>query len=225
MGVTPEELAELYPRLYHMAEADSWESITRHGLLSTSALLDLFEINGEERLNIELRKRVRSHEIRHRNHGRAVVRDQKPIIESKLQASLKDCTLEEWYRLLNGRVFFWLTKERLDTLLSAKAYREKPHTVLTLDTRSLASDYAGSITLSPMNSGNTLPIAHPRGTATFSRMRDYPFQERVKRGPYYTVVELAVEGGVPNVANYTIRVDSMVSKGGKVSVLRRIFTR
>ena len=225
MGVTPEELAELYPRLYHMAEADSWESITRHGLLSTSALLDLFEINGEERLNIELRKRVRSHEIRHRNHGRAVVRDQKPIIESKLQASLKDCSLEEWYRLLNGRVFFWLTKERLNTLLSAKAYREKPHTVLTLDTRSLASDYAGSITLSPMNSGNTLPIAHPRGTATFSRMQDYPFQERVKRGPYYTVVELAVEGGVPNIANYTIRVDSMVSKGGKVTVLRRIFTR
>jgi hypothetical protein len=32
MGVIPEELAELYPRLYHMAEADSWESVARHGL-------------------------------------------------------------------------------------------------------------------------------------------------------------------------------------------------
>jgi hypothetical protein len=224
MGVTPEELAELYPRLYHMAEADSWESIAKHGLLSTSALLDLFGINGEERQNIELRRRGRSQEIKHAVHGRVVVRDQKPIIESKLKASLQDCTLEEWYRLLNGRVFFWLTKERLNTLLSAKEYREKPHTVLTLDTRSLAKDYARSITLSPMNSGNTLPIAHPRGKATFSRMQDYPFRQRLKRGPYYTVVELAVEGGVPDLVNYTIRVDSMVSKGGRVTVLRRIFT-
>ena len=190
-----------------MAEADSWESIARHGLLSTSALLDLFGINGEERQQIELRRRARSHQIEHAMHGRAVVRDQKPIIESKLQASLQDCTLEEWYRLLNGRVFFWLTKERLNTLLSAKEYREKPHTVLTLDTRSLARDYARSITLSPMNSGNTLPIAHPRGTATFSRMQDYPFQQRLKRGPYYTVVELAVADGIPDIVNYTIRVD------------------
>jgi hypothetical protein len=225
MGVTPKELAELYPCLYHMAESDSWKSITRHGLLSTSALLDLFGINGDERQNIELRRRGRSHEIKHAVHGRVVVRDQKPIIESKLQASLRDCTLEEWYRLLNGRVFFWLTKERLNTLLSAKEYREKPHAVLTVDTRSLAKDYASSITLSPMNSGNTLPIAHPRGMTTFSRLQDYPFQQRLKRGPYYTVVELAVEGGVPDIVKYTIRVDSMVSKGGRVTVSRRIFTR
>jgi hypothetical protein len=51
------------------------------------------------------------------------------------------------------------------------------------------------------------------------------FQQRLKRGPYYTVVELAVEGGVPDIVKYTIRVDSMVSKGGRVTVSRRIFTR
>jgi hypothetical protein len=225
MGVTPEELSELYPRLYHMAEADSWESIMRFGLLSTSALLDRFGIDGDERQNIELLRRGRSYEISHPAHGRVVIRDQKPIIESKLHAALQNCTLEEWYKLLNGRVFFWLTKERLSTLLSARQYRDKPHTVLTLDTRSLAKDYVNSITLSPMNSGNTLPIAHPRGRATFSRMQDYPFQERLKRGPYYTVVELAVEVGVPDIVKYTIRVDSMVSKNGRISLLRKIFTR
>lgn len=222
MGVTPEELAQLYPRLYHMAEADSWTSIAKYGLLSTSALLDLFEIKGEERENIESRRRERSYEITHPEHGRAIVRDQKPIVESKLQASLQDCTLEEWYRLLNGRVFFWLTEERLNTLLSAKEYREKPHTVLTLDTQSLARDYAKSITLSPMNSGNTLPIAHPRGTATFSRVQDYPFTERLKRGQYYTVVELAVEGGVPDIVEYTTRVDSRLSKDSRVSIVKTI---
>ena len=38
MGVTAEELAEAYPLLYHMADARSWDSIRKHGLLSTSAL-------------------------------------------------------------------------------------------------------------------------------------------------------------------------------------------
>jgi hypothetical protein len=225
MGVTPKELAELYPRLYHMAEVGSWENIVKHGLLSTSALLDLFEINVEERRNIESQRRERSYEIKHAVHGRAVIRDQKPIIESKLQTSLQDCTLEEWYELLNGRVFFWLIKERLNTLLSAREYRGKPHLVLTLDTRTLAEHYIESITLSPMNTGNTLPFAHPRGKATFSRMQDYPYQERLKRGPYYTVVELAVEGGVYDIARYTICVDLMMSKEGRVVTLQRIFTR
>ena len=39
-----ERLISRYPTLYHMAEDGSWESIQRHGLLSTSALLDRFEI-------------------------------------------------------------------------------------------------------------------------------------------------------------------------------------
>jgi len=119
MGVTPEKLAELYPRLYHMAEPDSWESIRDLGLLSTSSLLDRFGITGEIRRTIE-RRRDRSHQIKHEKYGRAVIRDQLPIIESKLRASLQDCSPEEWYAFLNGRVFFWLCEERLHVLLGAK---------------------------------------------------------------------------------------------------------
>jgi hypothetical protein len=225
MGVTPTELAEYYPVLYHMAEADSWESISKHGLLSTSALLTLFEVDGRTRQEIEGSKRARSIEVRHATIGRAVIRDQKPIVESKLQASLLDCSVEEWYRLLNSRVFFWLTKERLATLLSAREYRNKPHTILTLETLPLVKDHEASITLSPMNSGNTLPIAHPRGLKTFSKIKDYPFTERLKRGPYYTVVELAVEGGVKNVVDYTIRVDVMISDGEGIRTIRTLYTR
>jgi hypothetical protein len=225
VGVTPDELAKLYPRLYHMAEPDSWESICKYGLLSTSSLLTLFGINGAARQEIEACRRSNSYEITDAEHGRAVIRDQKPIIESKLKAALQDCTLEEWYVLLNSRVFFWLTEERLNVLLSAREYRDKPHTVLTLETLAIARDYQPSITLSPMNSGNTLPIAHPRGVASFSRMADYPFQERLKRGPYYTVVELAVEGGVPDVVNHTIRVDTKVSSGNRVTIVETLYAR
>jgi hypothetical protein len=225
MGVTPEKLAELYPRLYHMAEPDSWESIRDLGLLSTSSLLDRFGITGEIRRTIELCRRDRSHQIKHEKYGRAVIRDQLPIIESKLRASLQDCSPEEWYAFLNGRVFFWLCEERLRVLLGAKTYRNKIHRVLTLETLPLAQDYIHSIMLSPMNSGNTLPIAQPRGLTTLKSMNDYPFEQRLRLGPYYTVVELAVEGGIPNILDYTIQVDEMVSDGSNVTKSRAIFKR
>jgi hypothetical protein len=225
MGVTPKELAILYPCLYHMAEPGSWESIRRHGLLSTSSLLSLFEITGDERRKIEACKRKESREIAHSIYGRAVIRDQKPIIESKLEVALHGCTLAEWYGLLNRRVFFWLTLERLTALLSAKEYRNKPHIVLTLETLPLVSSYESSITLSPMNSGNTLPIAHPRGPYTFKRMEGYPFQERLKKGPYYTVVELAVDNGISDIADYTLLVQTMVSDGTTSTSVETLYSR
>ena len=48
-----ERFSDRYPRLYHMAESGSWCSVREHGLLSTSALLDLFEISGSKRREIE----------------------------------------------------------------------------------------------------------------------------------------------------------------------------
>ena len=182
MGVSKEELCAAYPNLYHMAHLDSWGGILKHGLLSTSALMTLFGIEGDDRKRIELRKREEGVEISHPDHGRAFIRDQKPIIESKLKDALEDCSIEDWYRLLNSLVFFWLNKDRLATLLSAKAYRDNPHLVLTLETLPLVRDYEHRIMLSPMNSGNTLPIAHKRGTKTFKSMRDYPFADDLPPG-------------------------------------------
>lgn len=224
MGVTPEELSQTYPRLYHMADAQSWESIQKHGLLSTSSLLDLFGVKGREREDIESRRRPESVPIVHEKHGRAVVRDNKPIIESKLRTALKNCTLEEWYRLLNKFVFFWLTPERLQTLLCARAYRDHPHAVLTVETLPFVRKYEQRIVLSPMNSGNTQPIAHERSPETFKKMRDYPFQERAQRGHYYQVVELAVEAGA-DVTESVLSVDLMQCTGDGVKVLQNIYRR
>lgn len=224
MGVTPEELAQTYPRLYHMADAQSWESIQKHGLLSTSSLLDLFEVKGHEREEIEIRRRPESVPIVHKKYGRAVVRGNNPIIESKLRAALKGCTLEQWYRLLNKHAFFWLTPERLKTLLCARAYRDDPHAVLTLDTLPFLRRYEERIVLSPMNSGNTQPIAHERSPGTFKKMRDYPFHERAHRGDYYQVVELAVEGGA-DVTESVLSVDLMQCTKDGMRVLRNIHHR
>ena len=134
--MTPDEFIGHYPKLYHMAELGTWESIRKHGLLSTTALLDLFEISGEERRQIEEQRRSQCITIRHPKHGAAVIRDQKPLSDGKLRQCLRDgLTPTDWYRILNGMVFFWATKDRLEALLSGRAYRERPHTILTIDSQ------------------------------------------------------------------------------------------
>jgi len=104
--MTKEELILHYPRLSHMAEDGSWESIKRFGLLSTTALLDLFEIDGSRRTAIESQRRPDSVPIRHCRHGTAVIRDQKPMNDSALIGCLEGMTTSAWYQLLNGKVFF-----------------------------------------------------------------------------------------------------------------------
>lgn len=209
MGVTPQELAEEYPRLYHMADGSSWEGIQRHGLLSTESLLDLFEVPAESRPSILDAQRTQSVTIKHPTHGQAIIRDQKPLNRAKLESCLKGCSFQQWLKMLNSRVFFWLCKERLQTLMCAREYCSQTHVVLILDTLRLATDFQQRITLAPMNTGNTRPFAHERSLSTFSRMPDYPFEERLRRGPYYRVVELAVEGGVPNIMDYIVEAAEM----------------
>ncbi len=55
-----DDLIRTFPRVHHMAHADSWDEIRRHGLLSTTALLDLFEIQEPERARIRSRRRPES---------------------------------------------------------------------------------------------------------------------------------------------------------------------
>ncbi len=131
MGVTPVELAKHYPRLYHMADGTSWGGVQRYGLLSTEALLNLFEVPTVDRPAILEAQRTHSVTIEHPVHGRAVIRDQKPLNRSKLEACLKDCSFHEWLKMLNSRVFFWLCEERLLTLMCAREYCNQTHVVLS----------------------------------------------------------------------------------------------
>jgi hypothetical protein len=192
-----------------MAEQGTWPSIKSHGLLSTSALLDLYGINGEERRRIETCRRAESVTIRHHKYGSAVIRDQKPMSDSALLKCLDGMTPTQWYRLLNKRVFFWVTPERALGLLSARAYRDHQHTVLTIDTAKLLDHHLKRVTLSPINSGSTVYKPQPRGRDTFSTLAKYPFDEwqEKRRSAIKAVVELAVDYDVPNIDELVLRVE------------------
>ncbi|MBA4114897.1 MAG: hypothetical protein H0X71_00310 [Rubrobacter sp.] len=194
-----QRLISRYPTLYHMAEDGSWESIRRHGLLSTSALLDRFEVEGEERFTIESARRPEIVRLEHPKHGTALVRDNKPMQEKALERCLVEMTPREWYEHLNRRVFFWVEWKRLLKLLGARAYRDRPHLVLEVDTAELLRRHAEKATLSPINSGATFAMnPAPRGTDTFRRIADHPEGK--------PVVELSVDYAVPDVADFVLSV-------------------
>jgi hypothetical protein len=208
MPITAEQFSTHYPRLFHMAEEGVWPSVEKHGLLSTTALLDLFEKDGDLRRRIETEHRPESIIIRHATHGAAVIRDQKPMREGSLRTCLRGMTPQEWYAMLNGRVFFWVTEARVQTLLLAKAYRDRTHTVITVDTRRFLAKYAEQILLSPINSGSTIYNPQPRGAQTFRPMAEYPFAERRRmRGIHNAVAEAVVTYAVPDLRNFTLRVE------------------
>jgi hypothetical protein len=205
--LTDDYLAHRWPRLYHMAEAGSWTSIETRGLLSTSALLDLFEITGTQRDTIEAARRPDSIEITHPDHGSAWIRDNKPINETVLRRTLVGMSEPAWYRSLNGRVFFWLTERRLDRLRGAPPYRDREHDILTIDTRRLLEAHAREVELAHLNTGAVHAGAkYPRGTGTFRSISEYPWLERVRVAGSEPIVELTVPYAVRDIRDLVIDV-------------------
>lgn len=202
----------LYPNLYHMAHEDAWESIQRHGLLSTTSILNLWQVEGRKRCVIEGEVRKSAVNLDHPRYGKVVIRDQKPMHEQRLRKALTDCTPQQWCQLLNRKVFFWPSEERLGRHMSARQNRGKRHLVLTVDSYRPTTTYEEKITLCALNSGNTIPFAQKRGTHSLIPMRDYPFTERLAHGPYYTIVEVAVDVAVPDILNFVTSGDYMRMK-------------
>ena len=195
--MTPEQLIRQYPQLYHMAELSSWPSIQQHGLLSASALLDLFEIQGAERIQLESRWRPESVHLNHPKYGSAVIRDQLPMPENKLSTLLTGATTREWYELINRKTFFWVDPQRLLWMLRAPPYRNKTHSVLTVRTEALLDRHLEMVTLSDQNSGS-LHSGKIRGPDTFKQVSAYGSR---------WIAELAVDYSVPDVADFTMRVE------------------
>ncbi|KQO49403.1 hypothetical protein ASF24_09685 [Methylobacterium sp. Leaf86] len=209
--MTPDKLVAKYPRLWHMAHDGSWPSIEEHGLRCTSSLLDLYEVDGAARVALERRHRPVSVPIRRPGLPGAVVRDQIPMSDKALTRCLDDeLTPADWYAILNARVFFWPTRERLSTLLNADTYRDDPQTVLTIDTKSLVDAYADKLQLSAINSGSTIMNPARRGKLTFAHIGEFPLEEKRKRPRSDPpVAEVVVPDCVSSMRDHVLTVHRM----------------
>ena len=225
MPIDSAEISARYPVLFHMATYGSWASIQKPGLLSSSSLVKLFELPESEKQQLLEAQRREGVKIRHAAHGTATLRDQKPLSQKSLDRCLIDCDAQTWYRMLNERVFFWLSRDRLKTLMSAAEYVNRPHTVLHIDTASLLAEYTHRVELAAMNTGNTRPFAHPRGTATFRSLAEYPYEARRKHPDYSAIVELTVLEGVPDLSRFVLQVEHAAQREGTYQVEEVLFKR
>jgi hypothetical protein len=215
MGMaTADKIIERYPTLYHLTHVDNIESIMKLELWSTSALLDLFGIEWNDRQKIEECNRRELVPIAHATYGQAILRDQKPMDDRGLLRALRDgLTPVEWYRLVNSHVFFWVDEARVRRLLTARAYRHHRHALITADTRELLVRHAANVVLSPINTGATKPMPHPRGHDCFVPIDLYPYEDwSTKRRGRDPVVEVAVRGAVKDVMELA-RTMSVVGRG------------
>jgi hypothetical protein len=148
--------------LFHLAEADNLGSILKHGLMSTERLVGMTHISEPERKAI-----LRGHRPGNvRLSEDVLIRDQRPMPPTALAKALDD-DLEpaDWYALLNGFVFFWLDRERMDR--QRRACGSRPQVVLTFDASALLDRFGNEAFVSPINSGNARRKAARRGRDTF----------------------------------------------------------
>lgn len=211
------DLVRLYPTLFHTAADGRWLSIHEHGLLSTEAVLQKWEVDEARRRELLTTVRSESTAIEHPVLGSAVVRDQGPIHEPSLRECLTDLTVEQWLQKLNERVFFFLQRGQVDGLVGARRYRDTPSLVLIIDTASLVAAHEERIELCRINSGFAQRHSKsPRGSDTFMSIADYPHPHRAEpgRADRPDVKELTVLGGVPDIGRHVRSVQRVV--GGEV---------
>ena len=199
-----------HSRIYHMTEASNWTSIRHHGLLSTSRLLNLAGLDGDERYDLERRQRLRARQL---SNG-AVIRDQLPVSPAALERCLASGLVpEDWYVELNRRAFFWLDPRRLNR--QRRACGSSPQIVLTVDAHCLLSRYARRAALTPINTGNARRSPARRGRETFvpfDKWRESGWSweaaalQTPLRSPSHPPVELAIADGVEDVLDFVVDV-------------------
>jgi hypothetical protein len=221
--MTEADLIAIFPRLFHVTDGGAWPSIQARGLLSTSALLDLYGVTEHARSALESERRAKGMILKRLGWPDVLVRDQSPMSDRALVGCLTDgMRPREWYRLLNGRVFFWTSERRLQRLLTARAGRDVAQLELTVDTRSIVERYRDRILLAGMNTGSTIRRPLPRGPQTFLPIAHFPYAERRRtRSAPDALVELTVAHAVQDVMNHLIAAD-LVGPEGRVEVWRRL---
>ena len=219
--MTESEFLRYFPALYHITEVDSWTSILEHGLESTTAILDRFGVSGRERTEVETCRRDTSVLLRHEGYPEVRLSDHRPINLKLLARCLGGMSSSDWFRLLNGRVFFWPNGDRLKRHLKARLGGGRDQAVLEFDSAAILDRCGDDVRLSSLNSGCTRP-PRPRGEGTFVRLADYPFDElRARRGPTKSIAEVTVLRRVDSVESLASRIQIHGVNGTRTTVWAR----
>jgi hypothetical protein len=218
--MTPQELAQLHPCLYHVAAEGALGSIWKMGLLPTAELLQKFDVGHQQFQTLTQSRRANAVKITHAKFGDVEINDNVPLTESALSKCLDDnLAPADWLQMLNKRVFFFPEEDSARSLSRARLNLHRKKTVVVVDTLRLAESYAENMEICPINSGSTIRKPARRGLATFSPLLKYSYSEwRGLRGQRDQIKEVIVTCGIPDVKNFAI--DAFEVQAG--ATLRRL---
>jgi len=189
--------------VYHLTYADNAASIARDGLHPAAALLKEAGV-AESEANAFRRAAITL-------PGGAVLRNQRPMPPNALSRCLDSpLTPEDWYALVNSRVFFWLDQDRLSRHRTVG--RASPQICYAVSTARLLERYAAFVELSPFNSGSALRRAAGRGRRTFVPLADWTqrgwkseaLPGAAPRPPSHQPAELTVRCSIPDFLSLVI---------------------
>jgi len=189
-----------------MLDAGNFPSIRESGLLSASRLID--EAGGSSR------PASRSHRPESQRLASGVlIRNQKPMPPAALARCLQNgLAPEDWFELLNSKVFFWLEAGRLNR--QRRACGTSPQIVLTVDAARLLARYGAQATVTPINTGNAMRAAAPRNLTTFVPYQRWiedgwvheKLERTATRASNHKPVELTIDDAVPDIMDYVTAV-------------------
>lgn len=154
------EFQKKRPCLYHLTSNKNLTNISSGKLLfSTKQIVKLTKTSDEI-----LRKKRTNHITIGDGETTFDIRDQRPISEKLLRGCLLDgMTLEEYYELLNERVFWWPTLDRLSRHFNKYAF-EKPK-IICVKTSELFEVNPDNVEFSRLNSGALRANSYLNGKA------------------------------------------------------------
>jgi hypothetical protein len=192
--------------VYHLVDASNWTSVQNQGLMSAQRLMHACGVteDGASRCYRPTSRRLASG---------VLIRDQRPMPPKVLQRCLKSGLMpEDWFELLNSKVFFWLAPARLNR--QRLACRPSPQIALVVDASRLLMKYGALAAVTPINTGNAFRSPVPRNLTTFVPYERwlvdawaYEAIPGIRRRPnHHRPVELTIGEAVPDIMDYVIAV-------------------
>lgn len=168
---------ETHPFLYHLTDSRNFDLILKHKkLFSTQELVIKSDLEAEFKTSF-LRSRRPRHFVLNIDNQQYFIRDQRPISEKNLAKCLTPgWGIEDFYSLLNNRVFFWPTIKRLQSHYARyKAenpviIKVKSSEILTINLHAEYSRLNSGATRSNSYLGGAPPL---RGEGTFLSAEKY----------------------------------------------------
>lgn len=162
-----DRLAGRYRDLWHVTFAGGWEGIHRHGLLRA---VDVDAVTARE-------IRLRSVERTLSDGTRVTVRNQ-VMSRKDPSTSLDGISVEEWWQLINARVYFFCREGDKDRFVEAYLGQGCPQEVIKVRTKSVLAPVAEAVELATVNAGVFPRAGGPtRGRDTFVSLNNFPASE------------------------------------------------